>query len=74
MFFAHTYQITNVVGDFKLPISACTLCMNDTLWYTFTVEVGQQINQMKILQQKGAILPNSLGALRIYVGLNFSAS
>lgn len=48
--------------------------MNDTLWYTFTVEVGQQINQMEVLQQKRAILPNSLGALGIYVGLGFSIS
>lgn len=68
MIITHTYQITNIVCYFELPISACALCMNDPLWYTFTVEVGQQINQMEVLQQKRAILPNSLGALGICVG------
>lgn len=46
--------------------------MNDPLWDTFAVEVGQQINQMEVLQQKRAILPNSLGALRICAELGFS--
>lgn len=60
------------MGYFELTISTCALCMNDTLWYTFAVEVGQQVNQMEVLQQKRAILPNSLGTLRICADWRFS--
>ena len=59
---------------FEFPISTCTLRMDDTLWYTFAVEVGQQVNQMEVLQQQRAILPHSLGALRICTGFEFSVS
>ena len=50
-FFPQAYQITDIVCYFELPVGACTLCMDDTLWYTFAVKVGQQINQMEVLQQ-----------------------
>lgn len=59
------------MGYFELTISTCALCMNDTLWYTFAVEMGQQVNQMEVLQQKRAILPNSLGTLRICADWRF---
>lgn len=46
--------------------------MHDTFWYTFTIEVGQEVNQMEVLQQERTILPNSLGALGICAGFGFS--
>ena len=44
--------------------------MHDALWYALTVEVGQQIDQMEVLQQQRAILPDSLGALGICTNSN----
>lgn len=50
VFFVKAYQITDIVRYFKFTISTCALCMNDALWNTFAIEVGQQINQMEVLQ------------------------
>ena len=50
-FFPQAYQVTDIVCYFELPVGACTLCMDDTFWYAFAVKVGQQIDQMEVLQQ-----------------------
>ena len=70
--YTQAYQIANIVCYFELSISTRALCMNDTLWYTFAIEVCQQIDQMEILQQQRAILPYSLRAFGIWVDLGFS--
>jgi hypothetical protein len=56
-------NIGDVMGAFKLPISSCTLCMDDTLWDTLTIEMCQQIDQVKVLKQERASLTNSLKSL-----------
>ena len=51
-----TYEIADVMGDFELSICSRSLRMNDALWNTLAIEMGQQIDQVEVLQQQRSIL------------------
>ena len=53
-------DIANVVRDFEFAVCAGTFGMYNTLWNALTIEMGQQIDQVEILEQERAILTNSL--------------
>ncbi len=42
--------------------------MNDSLGDTLAIKMGQQVDQMEVLEQEGAVLPNSLTGFRIVDG------
>jgi hypothetical protein len=42
--------------------------MDDTLGNPLTIEMSQQIDQVEVLKQEGAILPNPLVLLRVCYG------
>jgi hypothetical protein len=44
------YDIANVVGNLEFTIGASTLSMHDTLRDTFSVKVGEEVDQVKVLQ------------------------
>jgi hypothetical protein len=44
-------DITDIVGDLKLAVGACTLGVNYSLWDTLTVEVGEDVDEVEILQK-----------------------
>lgn len=55
-----TYHIGNIMGDNELPKGSCTFGMDNTLGDSFSVEVGQQIDEMEVLKQDGTIVPDCL--------------
>lgn len=48
------------MSDSKLSVSTSTLCMNNTLGYALTIEMSEEIDQVKVLEEERTILPNSL--------------
>jgi hypothetical protein len=59
------YNICDVVCYFKFTICSGALGMNYTFWNTFSVEVGEQIDKMKVLQQQGSICSDPIRCLRV---------
>ena len=49
-------QITDVVRDLEFSICSSALGMDDSFRNTLTVEVGEEINQVEILEKERAIL------------------
>ena len=49
-------QITDVVRNLKFSICSSTLGMDDPFRNTFAIEVGEEINQVEILEEQRAIL------------------
>jgi hypothetical protein len=49
----------------RTSISSGTLCVYNTLWDAFTIEMSQQIDQVEILKQERAVLADSLESLRV---------
>lgn len=53
-------QIIQRIRALEVSMSATAFGMDDTLWDTLTVEVGEQINQVEILEEERTILAGSL--------------
>lgn len=60
------YQVTNVVRHLKLTIGASTLGMDNTFRDSLPVKVCQQIDQVKVLEQKRTILAHPLRGLWVH--------
>lgn len=45
---------------FELAESPSALCMDDSLGYSFSVEMGKQINEMEVLEENRTFRPNGL--------------
>ena len=56
------------MSNLELAISSSTLCVDDTLGDTLTVEMGQHVNQMEVLEQERTILADSLVLLWVLNG------
>ena len=54
------YQIADIIQNLKLAICASAFGMHDSFRYPFSIEMRQQINEMKILEEKRAVLAHSL--------------
>lgn len=62
-------NVADVVCDLELAIGTGTFGVNDTLRDTLTVEVSQQVDEVKVLQQQGAwLLAEPLPAGRVLNG------
>lgn len=53
------------VRAFKVPVCTTSLCVDDPLRDPLAVEVGEQVDEMEILQQKRAVLTDSLSLVRV---------
>lgn len=42
-------------------MSSTTLCVNDTFWDTLAVEMGDEIDQVEVLEKERSILAHTLG-------------
>ena len=49
-------------------MSTTAFCVDNTLGNSLAVEVGQEINQVEVLQQERAILASSLGLIWVRDG------
>lgn len=58
-------NIANVIRHLKLSKGASTLGMDDTLGDTLAVKVGEQVDQVKVLQQKRTGRSNTLPFRRV---------
>jgi hypothetical protein len=73
---SNSVNITLAKADYKAlellfkhtSVSSGTLGMYNTLWNTLTIKMGQQVNQVEILEQERTILSNSLVSLRVCHG------
>ena len=45
----------------KDPMCSSTFCMNNTLWDTLTVEVGEEVDQVEVLEEERTVWTSSLG-------------
>jgi hypothetical protein len=45
-----TTEIFKPIGTFKHPMSTCTLCVDDTFGDPFPVEMGEEIDEVEILE------------------------
>lgn len=59
------YNIANVIGDLEFTIGTGTLGMHNSLRDPFSVKVGEEVDQVEVLQEKRAILANSLRGLGV---------
>jgi hypothetical protein len=55
-----TYDVGDIMGDFKFSESGGTLGMNDTLRNTLAIKVSEQIDQVEVLEQNWAVTPQPL--------------
>ena len=55
------YQVADIIQNLKFAICASAFGMHDPFRYSFSIEMRQQIDEMKILEEKRAILAHSLG-------------
>jgi hypothetical protein len=53
------------MGHHKLSIGTCAFCVDNTFRNTLAVEVGKEIDKMKVLEQKGSILSNPIRCLGV---------
>ena len=44
-----TYQVADVVCNLELAIGSSSFGVDDPLWDTFTIEMGQQVDQVEVL-------------------------
>jgi hypothetical protein len=56
-------NVAEVVGQFKVTMCASTLGVNDTLWDTLTIKVGEEINVVEVLEKEGANGANALSCV-----------
>lgn len=56
------------MSDLQVPVSTCTLGVDDTLGNTFPVEVGEKVDVMEVLEQQRAIDACSLCTVRLVNG------
>ena len=54
------YDVCDIVGHLKFAICTGSLRMDDSLGNSFAVEVGEEIDEMEILQQKRPISPYAI--------------
>ena len=59
------YQVADIIQNLEFAICASAFGMHDSFRYPFSIEVRQQIDEVKILEEKRAILTHSLGGLGI---------
>ncbi len=56
------------MGDFQVPVSTCALGMDDTLGNTLSVEMGEKVDMVEVLEQQRAIDTCSLCAVGLVDG------
>jgi hypothetical protein len=49
------------MGHFELPKSASSFGVNDPLWDSLSVKMGEEIDKMEVLEEDGAPWTNGLG-------------
>lgn len=59
-------DVANVIGDLELAVGARTLGVDHTLGDSLAVKVGQQVDQVEVLQQERTITANALGSLGVH--------
>lgn len=47
---ARAYNISNIVSYNELSVSARTFGMDDSFWNPFSIEMGEKINEVEVLQ------------------------
>lgn len=61
-------QVGDVMGDFEFAIGPRALCVHDALGDAFAVEVGEEVNQVDVLQEKRAVGADALGGVGVVDG------
>lgn len=64
----HDLNESVAYSNSELSICTCTLCVDNTLWDTLTIEMCQQINQVEVLEKKRTVCAESLESLGILDG------
>lgn len=63
----HT-QLWNGVGTFEEAMSTAALGVDDTFWNSLAVKMREQINEVEVLDKKGAVLSSSLTLVGMWDG------
>lgn len=61
-----SYDIANVVGDLEFTIGASAFGVHDTFGDSFTVKVGEQVDQVEVLKEERSVTANTLSSLRVH--------
>ena len=61
-------KVVDGIGALEDTVSATAFGMDDTLRDTFTIEMGQKVNQVEVLEQKGTGATSSLCFVRMSDG------
>jgi len=56
------------VGDFEFAVGPRALCVHDTLGDAFAVKVREEVDKVKVLQEKGAVGADTLGGVGVVDG------
>lgn len=59
-------QVLESLGRLVYTVSSRTLSVNDTLWDTLAVEMGEEIDEVEVLEEKRTTLSDSLGLVWVW--------
>lgn len=62
----NTYNIADIVSHLELAVGTGTLGVDHALGDALAVEVCQQVNEVKVLQQQRAVGAHALGGLGVH--------
>lgn len=58
-------KVVKRVGGLVESVGSATLGVNNTLWDTLAVEVRKEVDQVEVLEEKRAVLSDTLGLVRV---------
>lgn len=61
-----SYDVANVVRNLEFTIGASTLGMHNTFGDSFTVKMGEQVDQVEVLKEERSVTANALGSLGVH--------